>query len=318
MAKIFISYSHRDQKWREELDNHLSLLKRQKIVTTWHDRRIIPGDEFKGVIDKNINDSDIILLLISPYFIASEYCFDVEMKRSIERHQNKEARVIPIILEHCDWTSAPFGKLLALPTDGKPISSFLNPHEAFSSISIELRKILVENFTSDLNNSINQSNNFVENSIEVEPVRSSNLTIRKDFTEKEIDDFIEDCYKYIQKFFKNSLEELKRRNDFIDFKINIIDSRQFSVKLFKYQKKVNECMIWYSDNEHFGNGINYSNSISRLQTGINESLRPTNNGNYLYLQAFNFFHQLPDKKNTHSKESAAEYYWSQLISVLQN
>lgn len=318
MSKIFISYSHRDEKWRSELETHLSLLKRQGLISTWHDRRIAGGDDFENEIDININDSDIILLMVSPYFISSDYCFEKEMERALEREKAKETRVIPIILEHCDWHTAPFGKLQALPQDAKPITTFLNPHEALTGIAKEIRRIIESepNKAPEKQKIISQKTP-VQKPKEREPVRSSNLRVKREFSEKDIDDFLEEAYKYIYKFFSNSLEELKNRNDFIDYKLDKIDSRHFSVKLFKYNEKANECMIWYSPDNSFNLGINYSNSISQGNSGLNESLRPKDNGYYLYLEPSNLFNSMMNKDDWYFKESAAEYYWWYFLRPLQ-
>jgi hypothetical protein len=98
MAALFFSYSHRDEPLRNELEIHLSQLKREGIITAWHDRRIVAGNEFAGQIGDQLDAADIILLLVSPYFLASEYCYDVEMRRAMERHNEGTARVIPVIL----------------------------------------------------------------------------------------------------------------------------------------------------------------------------------------------------------------------------
>ena len=85
--KIFISYSHKDETHRSELEVHLAMLKRKKIVSVWHDRKIVAGDEWKNEIDNNLESADIILFLISPDFLASEYCYDIEVKKAMERHK---------------------------------------------------------------------------------------------------------------------------------------------------------------------------------------------------------------------------------------
>ncbi len=136
---IFISYSHRDDEWRQELDIHLSSLRRQGVISVWHDRWILAGKEWAREINHNLNDADLILLLISPDFINSDYCYDIEMKRAVERHDAGEAVVIPIILRSCDWKDAPFGKLQALPRDAKPIKSAADRDEAFTEVVAGIR-----------------------------------------------------------------------------------------------------------------------------------------------------------------------------------
>ena len=113
--RLFYCYSHKDEGLREQLQSHLSLLKRQRIIEGWHDRRIGAGREWAGQIDENLKLANIILLLVSADFIASDYCYDVEMTWAMKQHDHGSARVVPIILRACDWVQAPFGKLKRFP-----------------------------------------------------------------------------------------------------------------------------------------------------------------------------------------------------------
>src|SRR5437879_5943159 len=122
--ELFISYAHRDQGLRDQLETHLSLLKRQGFISTWHDRKIGAGQEWAGQIDTHLNTAHIILLLVSPDFIASNYCYDIEMTQALARHETGAARVIPVILRPVDWRDAPFGKLQPLPTDAEPVTTW--------------------------------------------------------------------------------------------------------------------------------------------------------------------------------------------------
>lgn len=124
MAKLFISYSHKDEQLLKKLEGHLSSLKRLGIIETWHDRRIEPGKHFDHEISGHLEAADIILLLVSSSFIQSKYAYDIEMQRALERERSGEARVIPVILRPCNWQRLPFGKLLVTPRDGKPVSKF--------------------------------------------------------------------------------------------------------------------------------------------------------------------------------------------------
>ncbi len=124
MVRLFYSYSHKDETLRNELETHLKLLQRQGLIDTWHDRKIEAGEEWKRKIDENLERADIILLLVSADFIASDYCYEIEMKRALERHEKGEARVIPVILRDCKWNSTPFAKLQALPKDGKAVKKW--------------------------------------------------------------------------------------------------------------------------------------------------------------------------------------------------
>ncbi|NJL46690.1 MAG: TIR domain-containing protein [Leptolyngbyaceae cyanobacterium SM2_5_2] len=135
-VKLFISYSHLNEKERQELVAHLSGLINEKLVTLWHDRKIEAGMDWAKEIDTHLNTADITLLLVSPYFMASNYCTGIELKRAMERHEAGEAYVVPIILMPVDWNSAPFSKLQAFPKEAKPIYSsyWAYPHEAFLDV----------------------------------------------------------------------------------------------------------------------------------------------------------------------------------------
>jgi hypothetical protein len=142
LATVFFSYSHADEGLRDHLEKHLSMLKRQGVITAWHDRQISAGDRIDHSISRELELADVVLLLVSPDFLASDYCYDVEMTRAMERHAAGESRVIPVILRHCDWQGAPFGNLLATPKDGKPVKSFPDLDEAFLQVEQAIRTAL--------------------------------------------------------------------------------------------------------------------------------------------------------------------------------
>lgn len=135
MLRIFYSYSHKDEQLRNKLESHLAVLKRNELIENWHDRKIGAGNEWKGAIDSNLEAAAVILLLVSANFLNSDYCYDVEVKRAMERHEHGSAKVVPIILRPCDWTSAPFGRLQALPTDARAVTDWPNRDKAFTDIA---------------------------------------------------------------------------------------------------------------------------------------------------------------------------------------
>jgi tetratricopeptide (TPR) repeat protein len=137
---VFISYAHEDERLRDRLADHLALLKRQGMISDWYDREISAGTEWKGKISSQLDTSQIILLLISSDFIASEYCYDVEMTRALERHDAGLARVIPIFLRPVDLHGVPFSKLQGLPADARPVTKWRNRDEAFADIAKGIRE----------------------------------------------------------------------------------------------------------------------------------------------------------------------------------
>jgi len=137
---LFYSYAHEDEVLRNELDKHLSLLRREGLIKDWHDREIGAGTEWEREINIHLKTAQVILLLVSADFLASEYCYGIEMERAIERHEAGEARVIPIILRPADLKSAPFSKLQPLPTNGIPITEWSNRDRAFVNVTEGIRK----------------------------------------------------------------------------------------------------------------------------------------------------------------------------------
>src|SRR6266567_4988533 len=141
-VEVFYSYAHKDASWRNELEKHLSLLHRQGLITAWHDRHILPGTDWAQAIDEHLERASVILLLISADFLASDYCYGLEMQRALERHQANGARVIPILLRPVDWNKAPFAHLQALPTGAKPITSWSNRDAAFTDVAAGIRRVI--------------------------------------------------------------------------------------------------------------------------------------------------------------------------------
>ena len=142
--EVFFSYAHEDEAIREEIAKHLKLLERQKVIRAWHDREIGPGSKWKGVIDERLKSAHIILLLISADFLASDYCYNIEMETALQLDEQRKARVIPIIVRDCDWQSAPFGHLQALPKDAKPIKRWSDRDAALKDVALGIKKAIKE------------------------------------------------------------------------------------------------------------------------------------------------------------------------------
>ena len=145
--EVFFAYSHEDEQLWDKLANHLKPLQREGIISTWYDRDISAGSEWENAIDIHLNSAQIILLLISADFMASDYCYGVEMNKAMERHQGNEAIVIPIILRPVYWQITKFSQLQALPEDGKPVITWKHQDEAFLDIVQGIK-----NVTQSLNN----------------------------------------------------------------------------------------------------------------------------------------------------------------------
>ncbi|HEX8266581.1 MAG TPA: tetratricopeptide repeat protein [Pyrinomonadaceae bacterium] len=142
--KVFLSYAHKDEDIKVELDNHLSALKRSDKISTWNDRELRAGAEWDNTIKAELENADIVLLLISANFIASNYIWNIEIKKAIEKHENGTAVVIPIFCKFCDFGDMPFAKLQGLPKDAKFIASQSDKDQTYTEVAIGIRKV-VEN-----------------------------------------------------------------------------------------------------------------------------------------------------------------------------
>ena len=131
---LFLSYAHTDEAFRKNLLSHLSPLKHQGIIVEWTDRELVPGCNWNTAIHDKLQQADLILLLISSDFLSSEYCYGIELKHAMTRHNDKSACVVPVILRPCSWGNLPFSSLQALPEGGKAISTWEDRDLAFLSV----------------------------------------------------------------------------------------------------------------------------------------------------------------------------------------
>ena len=138
---VFISYTHKDERFREDLEAHLKLLQRQGLIEMWHDRRIGPGREWPEEIDKNLERAGIILLLISADFINSNFCWDKERTKAMELRRRGRADVIPVVVRSVNWKSSDLSKLQALPKDAKPVDEWDKPDAAWSSVAAKIEEM---------------------------------------------------------------------------------------------------------------------------------------------------------------------------------
>ncbi|GAA3075515.1 toll/interleukin-1 receptor domain-containing protein [Rhizobium viscosum] len=316
MPSVFFSYSHADEKLRDQLEKQLSMLKRQGVIETWHDRRIGAGQDIDQAIDDHINTDNIILLLVSPDFIASDYCYDIEMQRAMERHERGEAIVIPVILRASDWHEAPFGKLKAVPLDGKPITQWPDIDEAFLQVAKAVREA-AGRFGGEVATPVRRSA-VAERFSATTPVapRSSNLRLAKSFTQKDKDQFRDETFEYIARFFENSLSELGDRNPGFEGVFRRVDANRFFATIYQNGKDAARGTV-YMGGDIWGGGINYTQGHSTSSNSMNESLNVEADELALYLTNMGMMSFGGERDQKLSQEGAAELLWEAFIRPLQ-
>lgn len=139
---VFISYAQEDEAYRKTLDKSLSLLKRKGLISVWFDRQIQVGQAWKGEVDRQLEAANLILLLVSSDFLASDYCWDVEVQRAMERHREGSAKVVPIFIRACDWTDAPFAELKGVPDPKVPIAEAPSQDVAWTQVVEAIRGLI--------------------------------------------------------------------------------------------------------------------------------------------------------------------------------
>lgn len=322
MKRIFISYSHKDEALRHELDKHLIMLKRQNLVDVWTDHCIRPGEALDAAISDGLEASSVILLLVSVDFLASDYCYSVELERALQKQLNGEAAVVPVILRPCEWHHSPLGKLKAIPADGKPVVKWQTLDDAFLDVVKSLRRMLSENANDA--KPIPPQKTSAPAARPIRPIdtpaeaykapRSSNLSLPKVFTDEERYTFIYDAFGYIQNYFEASLKELSARNRGITTHMNPESARGFSVTIFREGKRKAGCFIRVTA-LHQSPGIAYSNNEQAIENSYNEMLTAADDRYALHLQPMmGIFSRDVNHKLT--EEGAAEHLWSMLISAL--
>lgn len=214
MAKLFFSYSHKDEDLRNELETHLATLKREGLIEAFHDRRIPAGANLGDEIDAYLEQADVVLCLVSPDFIDSDYCYSREMTQALERDAIGEARVIPVIARQCDWANTPLAKLRGTPRDNRPVKSWPDRNEAWLDVARDVRNALVGNGggvcvgTSDVatrSTTTEQATNVVSRP------RSANVAVERRITDLDRDQFVRQTFEFITEFFANSLDDVQAR-----------------------------------------------------------------------------------------------------------
>lgn len=155
--KFFISYSHADMRYKNKLLVNLKSLELTHNIDVWHDGKITAGDTIDSNVLINLEESDIVLLLISPNFLASYYCITVELEKALERHKEGKSIVIPVILSDCIIDqSAPFYGLMRVPEDGKPIQKFKPQADGYVNAITKIKQMIDKNFSNTRKSSVKE------------------------------------------------------------------------------------------------------------------------------------------------------------------
>lgn len=315
VVTIFFSYAHCDETLRDELETHLATLKREGVIT-WHDRRMAAGDVLDHAISTELEKAQIILLLVSPDFLDSTYCYEREMATALERQREGTATVIPVILRPCDWQTTPLGQLLATPLDGKPISQFADRDAAFTQVAKAVRQAVERQRRSGGGTAGSLPG---VNLGQGAPVRSNapsgHLRLKREFSDYDKDTFLEKAFLHIKGFFANSLAGLQDQHADVETKLQKRSDDMFSAVIYANGRKRASCTLWQGDRSSFG-GICYVNGETTARNSMNESLSIDSEGNSLSLRPLGLatWGSQTDRMSVHE---AAEYLWGVFMRQVQ-
>lgn len=304
--KAFISYAHTDEKVLERLHKHLANLTRQGAISTWYDREILAGADINAEISEELKSCELFIALVSPDFIASEYCYEREMTTALERHEAGEVIVVPVIIEPCDWKETPLQKLKALPRNGKPVSEWTNQNTAFLDVTNELRRLLLES---------SQGGWQVANRAEAMPPQTDcRYRVRRKFDEIDLGDFRDQAFEEIQVYFRAAIAEFDQveglRGRFFSrddgsFGCTLVNQGLDNTAHITVFKKAGDAAfgdIYYSFSE-------------------NASPNTANGGFSIASDDFDLFlsgqmHWVSGGKDRFSARETAEFMWSQLLEQI--
>jgi hypothetical protein len=276
--KAFISYSHHDSAMLDILHKHLAQLKRENIITTWTDQEITAGNRLDLAISNALSSSNLFLALLSHEYIASRYCYETEFQKALEIEQEGKIIIVPIILDNCDWLNTPFKDFMALPKDGKAISTWENKNTAFLDVVQGLRRL------------IQYGKNFTKGSDakQVAVPLSRNYRVKKDFDSIAKMEFAEASLKEVADVLKRYMPELEHLEN-IKTRILADDAKTFQCLLSNRNKTGAESKLIITINSEASSFNSFRSNENQLSYSIESNSRPTQKGYKLEWDDFHMF-----------------------------
>lgn len=196
----FISYSHADERYLDRLHKHMAMLKRDGLLDAWSDHRILPGSVLGQAIDKQLAASGLFIALVSPDYLDSRYCYETEFQQALALAEADKIRIVPVIVEPCDWKASPFSGLLALPKDGKAIADWTNPNNAYLDVVQGLRRVIEDDAA--------QSAAAATRPALASSGATRRLKVRQEFDAIQRADFADQSFAVIRDYFRDCCAEI--------------------------------------------------------------------------------------------------------------
>lgn len=307
--RLFISYSHKDAALLDELVVHLRPLERSGVVQPWSDRYILAGDDIDRDVREALKSADIIALLVSPSFLASDYCYEREMEEAVARHERGEARVLPIIARACQWEETPFGRLRGTPTDNKPIMSRSWPDkdEAWNIVAKDIA--LAARQSAKASVAAPAPTPPLPEKAEVPKFRGSGLPIPAvgAATDRDKDMFLRACFQTVSDEFEAAINALEGA---LSGHFEKIDARTFTATIYRDGKRVAGCTIW-SGSRHMERSIAYHSSDDGQTNSMNDYVSVEVSDGGLMLRS-----GMSGYANKLDAHETAQHFWSRFVEPI--
>ena len=280
MTTAFISYTHADEALKDQFLQHLAPLRREGLISVWHDRMLKPGDHLDQIIQRELASSDLIILLVSAAFLNSEYCYEEEMQRAFARQRMGEAKVVAVILRPCQWQNVPVGDgltlstFLVVPKDSKPVTKWNDADEAFDNAAGAIRTLILGESARPVRAADRVSHPLTIENKEAAG-RPTQRTVRRSFlpirpTDRDKDLYLKDAFEAAASLFQRNLEGLEADDPRVETDFDRVDSQSFISTVYADGRKLGSCRV-YTGAQHFGASICLSfDATSR--NGMNEWL----------------------------------------------
>lgn len=309
-ARVFFAYSHRDEGTRDAIEKHLAVLKHEKLIQAWHDRKIGPGHHIHESIREKLEGADLFILLVSPDFLDSRYCYEVELSRALERRAEGTATVLPVIAQHCEWPRTPLGDLLAVPRDGTPIADYKNPDQAYAEVAKAIRSAATEILNrrqSACRPAAPQASEKPDADRGTPPV--ADLRLPRQFSDRERDDYAVKAFEDVSTMFEDLIQQLAATNPSADVRFERLDRTHFNATIYGGGRRMAYARVWRETRDGTAAGIGYSGDPSSGDNSYNERLHVVDDKFTLGLEAsFGAFTGSAAKGMMTPKEAAAHLF----------
>jgi hypothetical protein len=302
-VNAFISYSHADEKALERLHKHLAMLRRDNVISAWYDHAILPGAHLGNTIMAELAKSEVFLALLSPDYLASNYCYEKEFEHALGLAKTQKVRIVPIILEPCDWLSSPFKDFMALPKDGKPIAEWTNVNNAYLDVVNGIRRLV-------LNSKDSPARFAAQNGLLTRRVR-----LKKDFDTIERAQFGDETFKQISNYFESASGELSHASEDLRTHFESMSATAFTCSIVnRASVRHAEAHITVHNNKgqrHFGD-INFVFERHAEANTSHGSIRIDADDYHLYLVTDSFMGSRTEEPKLSPKQ-ACEWLWNLFV-----